>query len=469
LAIETGLLRLVLDAGNAVGWDWDLRSGSHVWFGNLETMFGIASTTFVGRVEDFRARVHPEDRDVVSTAVMDAMNRRAPYAGTFRVMTLDGRVRWVSSRGEFVFAADGSAERMLGISIDITERRATEHTLREKERALSEAQRLASLGSWEWDPATDTVWWSEELYRLAERDPSGSAVSYANHPSLYTSESWERLRSAVEEVLRGGRPFELDLEMLLPHGRTRWLLARGEALRDIEGRVVKLRGTVQDITERRKTEHALSTLSRRLIESQEAERIRVARELHDDIGQRLALLSIAFDRQVRSGVGSYEALRKQLTDVQNVIQTLSHQLHATPLRHLGLSRAARGYCTEIGSIYAVDVTVHESGDLDAVGPDVSLCLFRVLQESLRNAIQHSGVRQFAVELSAEPLAVSLTVRDAGAGFDPGALASSGLGLLSMRERLNLVSGELTIESGVGGTLVRARVPRTGGPAVGPDC
>lgn len=332
--------------------------------------------------------------------------------------------------------------------------------LQERERALAEAQRLAGLGSWEWDPATDTVTWSEGLYRLAERDPSTPAVSYTDHPSLYTPESWARLQPAVEEALKTGRPYELDLEMVLPHGRTRWLLARGEALHDAEGRVVKLRGTVHDITERRNAEQALSMLGRRLIESQEAERLRVARELHDDVGQRLALLSVALDRHFKSGIGSYDDLRTQLAEVQDLIGALSHELHATPLRHLDLVTAVRGYCAEVASFHAVEVSVHESGKVDELGPDVSLCLFRVVQESLRNAVRHSGAREFAVELTGEPDAVSLTVRDEGVGFDPAAaIASSGLGVVSMQERLKLVHGELTINTKPGhGTRVQARVP-----------
>jgi signal transduction histidine kinase len=334
--------------------------------------------------------------------------------------------------------------------------------LRERERALAEAQRLAGLGSWEWDPATDTVTWSDGLYRLAERDPSLPAVSYADHPNLYTPESWARLKAAVEETLRSGRQYELDLEMVLPGGRTRWLHARGESLHDAEGRVVKLRGTVHDITERRNAEQALSTLGRRLIEAQEAERVRVARELHDDVGQRLALLSIALDRHFKAGVGSYEDLRKQLADVQHVIGALSHELHATPLRHLSLARAVRGYCGEVASLHDVDVNVLESGDVDGLAPDVSLCLFRVVQESLRNAVRHSGAREFAVELKGEPDAVSLVVRDEGIGFDyAAAIASSGLGVVSMQERLKLVHGELKIDTQVGrGTRIHARVGRT---------
>ena len=333
--------------------------------------------------------------------------------------------------------------------------------LRERERALAEAQRLAGLGSWEWDPATDTVTWSEGLYRLAERDPSGRAASYADHPKLFTAESWARLQSAVEEALESGRQYELDLEMVLPGGRTRWVLARGESLHDAEGRVEKLRGTVQDITERRNAEQALSTLGRRLIESQEAERVRVARELHDDVGQRLALLSVALDRRFKSGIGSYDDLRAQLAAVQDVIQGLSHELHATPLRHLGLARAVRGYCAEVASVHDVQVSVHESGDVDGLGPDVSLCLFRVVQESLRNAVRHSGAREFGVKLSGDADAVSLEVRDGGVGFDyASAVASSGLGVVSMQERLKLVHGELTVDTKAGhGTRIRARVPR----------
>src|SRR3954465_9262577 len=120
--------------------------------------------------------------------------------------------------------------------------------LRERERALAEAQRLAGLGSWEWDPGTDTVTWSEGLYRLAERDPDGPAVSYGDHPTLYTPDSWARLRAAVDEALKTGRSYELDLEMVLPESRARWVLARGETLYDADGRIVKLRGTVHDIT-----------------------------------------------------------------------------------------------------------------------------------------------------------------------------------------------------------------------------
>src|SRR4029077_20857723 len=113
---------------------------------------------------------------------------------------------------------------------------------------LSEAQRLARIGSWQWDAETDAVMWSEELYRIAGRDPSLPAARYREHSQLYTPESWERLQHAVSEALRAGTPYELDLEMVLPDGTTKWVTARGESQRTTGEPGVQLRGTVQDIT-----------------------------------------------------------------------------------------------------------------------------------------------------------------------------------------------------------------------------
>ena len=259
-------LHLALESGKSVGWDWDLRTGRDTWFGDLPSMFGIPSKTHVGGVEDFRRAVHPEDRGLVWTAVEDARRNHTPYVVEFRVRWPDGTVRWVAATGRFLYSADDEPERMLGMSVDVTERRQAEESLRSKEIELTEAQRLAGIGSWQWDPASDSVVWSEQLYRLAGRDPSLPAASFKEHAQLYAPESWERLRGAVEEALRTGTPYELDMEMVRGDGTTRWVTARGEAQRDGAGRIASLRGTVQDITERRQREESL-VLFRNLIES----------------------------------------------------------------------------------------------------------------------------------------------------------------------------------------------------------
>ena len=347
-------LRLAMESGKSVGWEWDLKTNRDTWFGDLSTIFGIPSNIYVGHVEDFRRSVHPEDRGLVWKAVKDAMESRSPYAAEFRVVWPNGTVRWVAAKGQFYYSPGGDPERMLGMAVDITERKDAEESLRRKEMELKEAQRLAGVGSWQWDPDTDTVVWSEELYRIAGRDPSLPAVSYKEHSQLYTRESWDRLRGAVETALHTGAPYELVLEMVRADGTHRWVTARGEAQRDSTGHIARLRGTVQDITERKLAEEALSSVNGRLIEAQESERARIARDLHDDIGQRLALLAMALE-QVKGlqpdssgeALSCLDALQKQTAEIMTDVQALSHELHPPRLLHLGVVAAMRGFCEEL--------------------------------------------------------------------------------------------------------------------------
>jgi PAS domain S-box-containing protein len=356
---------------------------------------------------------------------------------------------------------------MLGMAVDITERKDAEESLRRKEMELKEAQRLAGVGGWQWDPATDTVVWSEELYRIAGRDPSLPAVNYKEHAQLYTLESWERLQGAVETALLTGAPYELVLEMVRADGTHRWIMARGEAQRDSAGHVAGLRGTVQDITERKRAEEALSSVNRRLIEAQESERRRIARDLHDDISQRLAVLAMGLQhvkgmQPDASGevLSSLDALQNQTVEIAADVQALSHELHSPRLLHLGVVAAMRGFCGELSGQKSVEIDFAHENVPGSVAPDVSLCLFRVLQEALHNGVRHSQVRHFDVHLRGTGDAVHLTVRDEGVGFDVDAARRGlGLGLTSMMERLKLVGGELFVESqSKRGTTVLACVP-----------
>ena len=263
-------LHSAMVSGKAVGWEWDLKSERDSWFGDLKTMFGIPSEARVGRPEDLYRYVHPEDRQRVSEAVAEARRSHQPYRAQFRVVWPDGTLRWVSAEGKFYYSPEGEPERMLGMAVDITDRKQAEQAVRQSEAELREAQRLANVGSWRWDPRTDTVTWSEELYRIAGLDPGLPAVSYKEHSKLYTAESWDCLRRAVEEALRTGTPYELDLEMIRFDGARRWLIAKGEARRDSTGHVVQLRGTVHDVTERKRTEEALRESQERLRLAQEA-------------------------------------------------------------------------------------------------------------------------------------------------------------------------------------------------------
>jgi PAS domain S-box-containing protein len=415
--------------------------------------------------DGWRENIHPDDLPRCLEIVDAAFERHQPYTLEYRLRRHDGEYRWILDSGIPLLTPDGSSNGYVGSIVDITERKQAEESLRRKESELTEAQRLAGIGSWQWDSSTNEVVWSDELYRIAGVESRSPAAAADNHPNLYPPEHWERITRCAQETMQSGTPYELEIEMFSNGGR-RWLTARGEATRDAAGRISGLRGTVQDITARKRAEEMLANQSRRLLEAQEAERARIARELHDDIGQRLALLSMALQQLQQSADPASElhpsiaALSRETLEIATDVQALSHELHSYKLRLLGVVVAIRDFCSEVSARYKVGVDFTHRDVPQSVPSDIALCLFRVAQEAVQNAVRHSGATRLAVSLESTPTVLTLTVRDGGCGFSPESVSQDrGLGLTSMRERLKLVSGELGIDSEPdSGTTVVARVP-----------
>jgi PAS domain S-box-containing protein len=231
---------------------------------------------------------------------------------------------------------------------------------------------------------------------------------------------------------------------------------------------------VEDITDKKtaqekleQSEASLQRLAGHLIRAQEEERQRVARELHDDISQQLAMLQIDLERLEQQLLDSAPQVREELheqreraSEITSSVQAILHRLHPSKLHTLGIVPAARNFCRELSARQNVEIAFHAENIPPELSEDISLCLFRVLQEALQNATKHSGSRHCQVSLSGGLDEIQLTVRDSGIGFDPEhAIKEGGLGLTSMKERLKLVNGELSIDSQPQrGTTIYARVP-----------
>ena len=213
------------------------------------------------------------------------------------------------------------------------------------------------------------------------------------------------------------------------------------------------------------TQVQLRDFNRALITAREEEATRIARELHDDVGQRLAVVSIGLSRlraavsdAAPGGTGQITRLQEQLGSVARSLRELSHQLHPGALEHVGLAAALQMKCEEVRQVTGLVVQMR-SGELPLIRQDVALCLYRVAQEALTNVVRHSGARSVEVVLASEHSVMRLEISDDGRGFNPGAPNHRGLGLHSLTERVRLLGGRLTVQGWPGrGTVLRATIP-----------
>jgi two-component system sensor histidine kinase UhpB len=217
----------------------------------------------------------------------------------------------------------------------------------------------------------------------------------------------------------------------------------------------------------RDTHLRLRGLNRDLVAAREAESTRIARELHDDVGQRLALVSIGLSRLRRAPglgangtLGEITRLQEQTSSISRSLRALSHQLHPTALQHAGLVAALQMACDEVGRVTGIDTSLVAEDRATGLSDDVALCLFRVAQEGLNNAVRHASARKICLALRRVDGSLVLTITDDGVGFASGdSHKRPGLGLHSARQRMSLVGGILTIDSAPGsGTTLRAHVP-----------
>jgi two-component system sensor histidine kinase UhpB len=215
----------------------------------------------------------------------------------------------------------------------------------------------------------------------------------------------------------------------------------------------------------------IQDLAGRLITAQEAERSRIAGELHDDVNQQLAGLSIALSnvkRELQNGANGtvqeeISRLQQRTIGLADVIRNLSHELHPGVLQHAGLVAALRGHCAEFGAQHAIEVTLSAADGLDLIPHNVALCLYRVAQEALRNIAEHAGARRAQVTVRSTEDFLELLIADDGQGFDLAeAQRLGGLGLISLDERVRLIGGSLAISTELKrGTEMRVRVPLGG--------
>jgi PAS domain S-box-containing protein len=399
------------------------------------------------------------------------------YSLDKRFFRRDGSLIW--GRLSISLLNNGTPPLVVAIVEDITEQRRAEEerfrqaairqraemALRESEKRFRLVANTAPVMIWMSGPDKLCTYFNERWLEFTGRSLQqelGNGWAEGVHPDDL-KRCWETYSKAFDRR----ESFEMHYRLRRHDGEHRWILDRGVPRFNADGSFTGYVGSCIDDTERKLAEEAFSTMSQRLIEAQEEERARIARELHDDISQRLAFLATNLDRlkhEIPPSVAAFGQeigeVRKEVVHLATDVQSLSHRLHSSSLQHLGLLAAATSFCKELSERQNVQIDFHSEDIPEELSQEISLCLFRVLQEALQNAIKHSGSRHFQVSLTGRLSEMQLVVRDWGIGFDPQeALRGRGLGLTSMKERLKLVDGQLSIDSKPQqGTTIQARVP-----------
>jgi signal transduction histidine kinase len=305
--------------------------------------------------------------------------------------------------------------------------------------------------------------YANDIIILADDD--GLIVEANQRAAQSYGYSEEELRSLPAHALGAGAP---GLAPLWPSGdetgvRYETVHRRKDGSSfpvDISARVIEVEGArfhqaiIRDISERVRTESEIRALSARLINAQEEERGRLARELHDDISQQIAAIGIGMSN-LRKQIPAEQTepreqskrVQQKLVEVAESIRRLSHQLHPAGLEYTGLGAALRGYCAEFESLTTIRVSCKTDGCFGDVPSDVALCVYRIIQEALQNVAKHARVTEAEVELTRTGGLLRLTVSDHGAGMDVSrAGMTGGLGLVSIKERTRLVNGAFQIQS-----------------------
>ncbi len=363
-----------------------------------------------------------------------------------------------------------SVGKIIGFSViarDITDRKRAEQVLRESEERFRLVADTAPVLIWM--SGTDKLCsffnqgWLEFTGRSMEAEIGAGWVSGV-HP-----EDVEHCLEIYSASFDARVDFEMEYRLRRFDGQYRWLVDYGVPRFDAGDRFCGYIGSCVDITERKASTESLKALTGRMIHAQEEERARIARDLHDDFSQRLALQCIELEQLRKSlpeteieGRARLQNLLKGTKSMSADIRSLSHELHSSRLEFIGLLPAVSGLCSEIAEKYKIEVQFTGDAVPFNIPKDIALCLFRVTQEALGNVVKHGNTNHANVELYLKASGLILRITDNGSGFDPTSRNSrAGIGLIGMTERLRLVGGRLSIRSEpMRGTEILATVPAT---------
>jgi PAS domain S-box-containing protein len=454
-------------------WSCDLRTKVIVPSREYLRLYGLRADSSPLTWQQWLGLIHPDDRDRLERVMYQSLEQTHVWDTEFRVVWPDGSFRWLLGKGTVLLDASGKPSRLVGVYIDITEGKQAEAALRESDERFRVTFFQAAVGIAQ--TSLDGQWLLLnprfcEILGYSEDELRGKTFVDMTHP-----DDREASLSAHRKFLAGEiASWSSEKRYIRKDGITVWARVFVSLVRNKQNEAQYLVSVVEDITEKIQAERALQqsrqelrALAGRLIDAEETERKRIARELHDDLSQKLALLAFDTGSLVLAPPSSLEEMKEPLRNLQTrVVQLsqdvrqISHRLHPSILEDLGLTAALQELCEELSAREGIEIVFEQEAVPKALPVEIASCLYRVSQAALHNVIKHSRANQAQLKVSGSPEGIQLRIHDTGVGFDSeSASPQNGLGIVSMKERVLLVQGEFSICSRPGqGTTVEIFVP-----------
>jgi len=347
---------------------------------------------------------------------------------------------------------------ILALTLDITERKRAEEQLNKTVAQLIETQRLAHVGSWERDLATDIITWSDELYDIFGVQPGEFSTTYTTAINRVHPADREDISRILDQAARDCRPFSYKGRVLRPDGTERIVYTRGAVAVDEAGKPIRLFGTAQDVTEQQRSEESLRqsheqlrALAARQESALEAERTRIAREIHDQFGQALSALkmdlgwlsdhlSMAREEELRHKMA---AMTRLIDSSIQAVREIATDLRPAMLDDLGLEAAIEAQAQRFEERTGISCAFTTQVDGLSLSAQQATTVFRILQEALTNVARHAGANHVDVRLQRQAGNLLVEITDDGRGITPAEITDlHSLGLLGMRERAHLIGGEI---------------------------
>lgn len=390
----------------------------------------------------------------------------------------DGQRKTIENYAAPIRDDDGAIIGAMVVNEDVTERVRAEEALRKTEKLLIDAEKLGQTGSWEQDLVTGAIFNTESSRHLFFGDDPTLGARLEDYVTAIHPDDRDRVMTSREQLLAGTGSSDIEFRVVWPDGSVHWLFGRATIVRDSAGRPLRSYGTNADITERKHAEEELGrraqqleVLSARLLQSQDEERRRIARELHDTTAQNLGALHLDLSALKRSAAAADPAVRETIDESLALTQraiaevrTLSYLLHPPMIEEGGLLPSLRWYAQRFQERSGVAVALELPDDLDRLPAETETAVFRIVQEALTNIQRHSGSAVAKIRIEREPGRLTFTIRDQGRGVpsslrgNRALLAAAGVGLASMRERARELGGSMNIHSDDGGTVIEVRLP-----------